>query len=85
VVAAVFSVVAVTRQLQALESFFGLFEQYVAKAGRPVIAVCDPVVYVAQKGAATPEETVKTEAQASPEGSSHAKIKGTKETRVRTE
>ena len=50
-VVAVFSVVAVTRQLQALESFFGLFEQYVAKAGRPVVAVCDPVVYVAQKGA----------------------------------
>jgi len=43
-VVVVFRVLAVTRQAQALESFLGLFEQYVAKAGRPVVTVCDPVV-----------------------------------------
>jgi hypothetical protein len=33
-----------TRQLHALESLAGLFEQYVAKAGRLVVAVLDVVV-----------------------------------------
>lgn len=35
----VVNVVATDRQLHALESFLGKFEQAVAKAGRPVVAV----------------------------------------------
>ena len=36
--------VGATKQLHALESFFGLFAQYVAYAGRPVVAVEDEAV-----------------------------------------
>ena len=41
------------------------------------MAVEEAVVYVAQKAAAVPDEAVKTDAQASVSGLSHARIVGT--------
>lgn len=57
--AEVCKVVATSRQEQALESFLGLLAQAVAQVGRSVVAVDDPVVYVAQKGEAEAAEAVK--------------------------
>lgn len=71
------SVVATLRQLQALLNFLGFIEQYVANAGRPLVAVEEAVVYVAQKAAAEPDEAVNADAQASLAALSHARIAGT--------
>lgn len=72
------SVVATLRQEQALESFLGLLEHAVAQVGRSVVAVDEPVVYVAQKGDADEAEAVIACAQVSVSGLSQAKITGTR-------
>jgi hypothetical protein len=64
------------RQLHALESLDGLSEQYVANAGRLVVAVWDAVVYVLQKVIAAAADAVKAEAQASVSGLSQANATG---------
>lgn len=67
---------ATCRQLQALESFLYALLQADAKAGKPEVAVTTAVVYVAQKGPATPEDAVMAYAQASFLGLSHASARG---------
>ena len=64
-----------SKQVQALESFFDEFEQYVANAGRAVVAVTVAFVYVSQKVIAAAAEAVNTEAQASVSGLSHARMR----------
>jgi len=53
-----------SKQVQALEIFFE-FEQFVAKAGRDVVAVTVDFVYVSQKVIAAEAEAVNAEAQGS--------------------
>jgi hypothetical protein len=67
-----------SRQVQALESFFDEFEQCVAKDGRAVVAVTTVCVYVSQNVIAAAAEAVKTEAQESVSGLSHARTKETR-------
>jgi len=62
--------------VQALESFFDEFEQYVAKAGRDVVAVTVAVVYVSQKVIAAAADAVNAEAQESVLALSHARTRG---------
>jgi hypothetical protein len=62
--------------VQALLSFFDEFEQYVAKAGRAVVAVTVAFVYVSQNVIAAAAEAVNTEAQASVSALSHAWMRG---------
>lgn len=54
-----------SKQVQALEIFLDEFKQYVAKAGRDVVAVTVDFVYVSQKVIAAEAEAVNAEAQGS--------------------
>lgn len=74
-----------TRQLHALEILSGRLEQYVAKAGRLVVAVWEVRVYVLQNDAAATEEAVRTEAQGSVSGLVHARARGAKAARRKME
>ena len=65
-----------SKQVHALESFFDEFEQYVANAGRDVVAVTVVFVYVSQKVIAAAADAVKTEAHASVSALSHATTRG---------
>lgn len=67
-----------TKHEQALESFFGLLEQYDAKSGKSVVAAI-AVVYVRQKVAAADEDTLIMDAQASFATLSQASTNGKRE------
>lgn len=62
---------AVSRQLQALDKCLTELSQTEAKLGRPVVAVTELAVKVAQKAAASEREAVYAEAQAWLAGLSH--------------
>jgi ABC-type branched-subunit amino acid transport system substrate-binding protein len=62
--------------VQALESFFDEFEQYVAKAGRDVVAVTVDFVYVSQKVIAAAADAVNAEAHAFVSAFAHPRAKG---------
>jgi hypothetical protein len=64
-----------SKQVQALEIFFE-FEQFVAKAGRDVVAVTVDFVYVSQKVIAAEAEAVNAEAQGSVLALSHPSTRG---------
>lgn len=65
-----------SKQVQALESFFDEFEQYVAKAGRAVVAVTVAFVYDSQNVMAAAADAVNAEAQVSVSALSQARARG---------
>lgn len=66
-----------SKQVQTLEIFLDEFKQYVAKAGRDVVAVTVDFVYVSQKVIAAAAEAVNAEAQGSVLALSHRSTRGT--------